>query len=277
MKRVVAIIFCLTGILSTTVNAQQQQQQEKPTKIYETKLSVDLPIALAGTALSLYGFKLMSEQDGPGLAEVNALDYENKVSGFNRLFGGPRYDETASKVSDVFFFGSFPLGIGVLADKTGRSDTWTLMLMYWEAIAITGTIYAQTAAHVDKFRPLVYPGSGAPDDLRTKHSAPNSFPGGHPTITATATFFVAKVLSDIHPHRKGLKIAAYSGASALTLTSAYFRWRAGKHFASDLIIGLTYSTAIGILVPELHKISNKNNRLSLYSGPSGMTLSYSLE
>ncbi|MGK7389742.1 MAG: phosphatase PAP2 family protein [Candidatus Cyclobacteriaceae bacterium M2_1C_046] len=276
MRRV-AILFCLIGSLSTTVKSQEHKNEEKPEKIYEVNLKVDIPIALAGSALTAYGFKLISEKEGSTPEQVNALNFEQDVSGFNRLFGEPRYSEAASNTSDILFYGAFPLGVGLLADKASRSDFWTIMVMYWEALAITGTIYAQTAAHVDKYRPLAYPGSGAPLGERTEDGAKNSFPGGHPTITATATFFIAKVLSDNNPDRKGLKIAAYSTASALTLTNAYLRWKAGKHFASDLLVGLTYSTAIGILVPEFHKISRKNDRLSLYSGPNGMTLSYKLE
>src|SRR5690606_23391020 len=154
------------------------------------------------------------------LEEVDALDYENDVSGFNRFFmKTPNYSAGAAKTSDALFYGAFPIGLTLALDKNIRSDFATVALMYWEALAITGAIYSNTAANVVKYRPLAYPGSGAPESERTEDGAKNSFPGGHPTITATATFFMAKVIQDYYPHRKGLHLVAYSGASALTMAN----------------------------------------------------------
>lgn len=265
------LIFCIsTGTISA------QTGKKKPEKIYEVDLAVDLPVAIVGSALTGYGFKKIGDKESSSIERVNSLDFNN-VSGFNRFFGGPRYSAWANKKSDLFFYGAFPVGFGLFLDKNIRSDLGTIALMYWETLAITGTIYSNTAANVNKYRPLAYPGSGAPDEERTEDGAKNSFPGGHPTITAAATFFTAKVLQDYYPDRTGLHLVAYSSAAVFTLTNVYLRHRAGKHFASDLAVGLAYSVPIGILVPQLHKIAKNNEKVSLYNSVNGMTLAYTIE
>ena len=279
MRKFAILLCCITvwGSSFTTVRAQFNNNNEKK-KIYKVNLAIDLPVAVVGTALTGYGFKKIGEKTGPSLETVNALNYEEELSGFNRFFmPTPNYNESAAKVSDVLFYGAMPLGLGLAVDKNIRSDFGTVMLMYWEALALTGAIYANTAANVIKYRPLAYPGSGAPESERTIDGAKNSFPGGHPTITAASTFFIATVIKDYYPDRKGLHIAAYSTASALTLTNALLRHKAGKHFASDLLVGLSYSVPIGILVPYVHKIANKNDRISFYNSADGMTFAYVIE
>jgi membrane-associated phospholipid phosphatase len=272
MKKIAFLfIFCIT---TGTVSAQTDN--EGPEKIYDVNLAIDLPVAIVGSALAGYGFKKIDEKKSSSIERVNSLDFNN-VSGFNRFFGGPRYSEWADNTSDLFFYGAFPVGLGLFLDKKIRSDWATIALMYWETMAITGAIYSNTAANVNKYRPLAYPGSGAPEDERTEDGAKNSFPGGHPTITAAATFFTAKVIQDYYPDRPGLHIVAYSFASAFTLTNVYLRHRAGKHFASDLGVGMAYSIPIGILVPQLHKIAKNNEKISLRNSIDGLTLSYTIE
>lgn len=269
--RKIAIIFCLIWCLGTSASAQQKK------KVYKVNLKIDLPVVIVGSALTGYGFKRIEKKTRSTIEEVNSLDFERDVSGFNRAFGGPRYSEWASTTSDYLFYGAMPLGLGLALDENIRDDIWTVLLMYWETLAITGSIYSHTAASVVKYRPLAYPGSGAPIEERVEDGAKNSFPGGHPTITAASTFFIAKVLQDYYPDNKRLHLISYSAAGALTFTNVYLRHRAGKHFASDLMVGLAYSIPLGILIPQIHKISENNDRVSIFSGPNGMTLSYTIE
>lgn len=273
------IFLSLAVVVSFSIQAFSQH---KPHKVYEVNVPIDLSIAVISSGLTGYGFYKIEQKEGSTLAEVNALNWEEDVPGFNRFFGGPNYSESASKTSDLLFYGAMPLGIGLALDKNIRKDIWTVLLMYWETLGITGTIYGNTAANVVKYRPLAYPDPDtgvpvAPEEARLEDGAKNSFPGGHPTITAASTFFIAKVLHDYYPERKTMHFIAFSTASVLTLTNVYLRHRAGKHFATDLMVGLAYSVPLGILIPELHRITEENERLSLFNGRNGLTLSYKLE
>jgi membrane-associated phospholipid phosphatase len=244
--------------------------------IYEVNAWVEIPLSLGLSAATGYGFMKIEDKHQSSEETILALNYVQDVPKINRWTSEPQYNPSAAKTSDYFFYGSFGLGIIPLFDKNINNDYGRILLMYWEAIALTGTIYSITAAHVDKYRPLAY-SDEAPMKERQEDGSKNSFPGGHPSITAAASFFVAKVFSDYYPHRKGMKIALYSTAAALTLTNAYLRWDAGKHFPTDLIIGMGYGTLVGILIPELHKIKNNDSPLSLTPLPGGLSIRYALQ
>ncbi len=216
-----------------------QNNDKEP--IYQVMPALEIPLAVGLSALSGYGFKQLYRKNGSTEEEILALDYTRDVAAINRWTPEPRYSTAAAKRSDFIFYGSFALGLIPAFDKNINKDYMRIFLMYFEAIAITGSIYSMTAGHVDKYRPLAY-SDDAPMDVRREDGSKNSFPGGHPSLTATATFFVAKVFSDYYPNRKGLKITLFSSAAALTLANAYFRWDAGKHFPTDLAVGMAQKT-----------------------------------
>jgi hypothetical protein len=52
-----------------------------------------------------------------------------------------------------------------------------------------------------------------------------------------------------------------------------------RHFPTDLMVGMTVGAAVGILVPHLHKIKNKESNFSFvpFAGDvSGLTVKYSI-
>ncbi len=63
--------------------------------------------------------------------------------------------------------------------------------------------------------------------------------------------------------------------------SGYFRIHAGKHFKSDVITGAVVGAACGILIPEFHRIKNKDSRLSfrpfVRQGAQGISAAYILK
>lgn len=252
------------------------QQEPEKKHIYNVRLGIDLPISIVMTGLSRWGYYKLVDKPKVPEETILSLDYEEDVAAINRWGDKPQYSERAEKNSDIIFFGSFALGFIPALDPNINHDFGRILLMYWEALSITGAIYATTAGNYDKLRPQAY-SEEAPMDVRTDDGSWNSFPGGHPSLTATTAFFTAKIFADYYPDRKGLKIALYSGAAGLTLTNAYFRWKAGKHFPTDLAVGMAYGTLVGILVPQLHKINKKERDLAINPYPGGLNLTYRID
>ncbi len=290
MKNLLIYIFCLSSLASfaqkpgisspaqvdSLLALPLQEPVEEKKHIYNVRLGIDLPIAIIGSGLSRYGFYRLVEKPKVPEEKILSLNYEEDVAAINRWTDKPQYSEKAAKVSDAFFYGSFALGLAPAFDPNINHDYGRILLMYWEALAITGTIYAMTASSVDKIRPLGY-SEEAPMDVRTDDGTWNSFPGGHPSLTATTAFFTAKIFADYYPDRKGLRFALFTGAAGLTLGNAYFRWKAGKHFPTDLAVGMTYGTLVGILVPQLHKINKKDRNLAINPYPGGLNLTYRID
>jgi membrane-associated phospholipid phosphatase len=98
-------------------------------------------------------------------------------------------------------------------------------------------------------------------DRRLNASGQRSFFSGHTSVTATATFFVAKVYQDFNPNSPGLP---YIWAGAITLPAAVgaLRIEAGQHFLTDVLLGYVIGASVGYFVPELHKKRNKSLSLT---------------
>jgi membrane-associated phospholipid phosphatase len=243
-------------------------------KVYKVKYLIDVPLAVAGIAGTLYGFAKIGNKDKPDSNVVKNLpNTVNSINKLDRKVAG-NFSEGADATSDIAFYGAYPFPIVLLFDKAIRKDALNVYLIYVETMGLVGSGYSNTAGHVNKFRPYAY-GTKAPFDKRWNKNAQNSFYGGHPSAVAGATFFAAKVYSDYHPESK-LKYVFYGVAGGATLYTAYLRARGGNHFITDLAIGCTVGTTLGILVPHLHKIKkDKGMSVLPFTGQyHGLTMNY---
>ncbi|MDX5418159.1 MAG: phosphatase PAP2 family protein [Hymenobacteraceae bacterium] len=247
MKHILSLI---TAVLFLTHALSAQDNSP-----YKLNPKVDIPVTAAGIGLSYYGLTLMQDKDGLTEEEVANLN-KNDVNSFDRFSAG--YDsESADKISDFPFYGSFGMPFLLLLDDEVRSSAGTVGFLYLQTMAVTGAIFTMSNGNVERVRPNAY----SPDvDLSEKMrgNTKNAFYGGHNSATAAATFFAAKVFHDYNPDSPA---RPYVWAAAATVPAAvsYLRLKAGKHFLSDIILGYVVGAGAGILVPQLHKKSNKTN------------------
>jgi len=236
--------------------------------VYKIKPGIDWPLTLAGTAVSLYGFKVIYNKDKVPEATILNLR-KSDINGFDR-WAADVYSPSAAKISDAPFYIAQPLPLLLLVfDNDIRKDAGKFIFLYWETMAVTGVFYTGAPMLFDRYRPYAY-NDNAPMGDRTSGVVKNSFFAGHVALVASSTFFFAKVYSDYHPDSK-IKWVFYTGASAATLATGYLRHRAGKHFPSDILVGTAIGTATGILVPHFHKhklIKNPNISIHPYTGRS---------
>lgn len=223
---------------------------------YRTKALPDGIATLGGMALSGYGLYLIQEnKNAPTAAELAEIDRDleaakQDVPKFDRFAAG-NFSLDAKKLSDYPFYGSFALPFLLLADKDISKKAGQVGLLYVETMAITGTLFTMSVAHVERRRPLVY--NNDPDNTeRLKKHSQNSFFAGHTAAAASATFFAAKIFHDFNPDSKA-RPYIWGAAAAVPATVGYLRLRAGKHFLSDNLLGYAIGAGVGILVPQLHK------------------------
>lgn len=280
-------ILTLVLLALTSSSYTYCQYTDSPEKIKEKKTSghmynikpwIDIPATAVFAGFSVNGFRIIYGRDSIPTTTVLALN-KNDINRFDRPVT-ENYSEKAKNTSDLFFYGSMPLPLFLMLDKNIRKDALQVGLLYVEALGITGVFYTGSAMLADRYRPITY-NPNVPMSERVSGGNRNSFPGGHPALVATSTFFMAKVYADYHPNMK-YKWALYTVAGGLTVTTAYLRFKAGYHFKTDLIAGVAFGTLSGILVPTLHK--NRSNKMfskvSLYpnyrNGSTGFTALYKL-
>jgi membrane-associated phospholipid phosphatase len=260
----------VTEAVPVTVNTAANEE------VYRVKNGIDIPLTIAATGYTLYGFTVVYKRDKTPESVVLALD-PSDVNSFDRPVIDNR-SKTAKSTSDMFFYGSFGLPLVLLLDKEIRKDAGKIGLLYLQALGITGSLYVTSAMIADRFRPYVY-NPNVDMDTRTGGGGKNSFFAGHPGIVATSTFYMAKVYADYHPQMKN-KWVLYSLAGAAAVTTGLLRIQAGEHFYSDVIVGVPIGAAVGILVPHFHK-NGKNPRLTAYptynEGRAGFYASWKLK
>lgn len=247
MKSLLSIITIFTFLTSPVL-----AQTDSP---YETSLEVDGPIIAAGVGLSYYGLTLMGDKEGMTEEEILALN-KNDVNGFDRFSAG--YDsESAANLSDFGFYGSFGLPVVMMLNDNVRSKAGQVAVLYVETMAVTGAFFTMVNGNVERARPLTYSPDVEMGEKDDKNSL-NSFYAGHTSATAAASFFAAKIFHDFNPDSKA-RPYVWAAAAALPATVGYLRLKAGKHFLSDNLLGYGIGAAAGILVPQLHKKSNKRD------------------
>lgn len=254
----------------TKIMIQESSQKKEP--IYKIKPGIDIPVTAVTTATTLYGFSKIYNKERLTVDEVESLDPRN-VNRFDRS-ATKHYSERATKVADIFFYGSQPLPLLFLLDKRTRKDFPKLVLLYLETMGATGVPYVSAVYFGDRYRPYTY-NPETPIDFKLRGGSRNSFYAGHPALVATSTFFMATVFSDYHPESK-FKWLFYTLAGAATAGTAIGRYLGGRHFPSDLIIGVTMGTASGLIIPRIHrnkKLADRKTAIMPFFGESnGLTL-----
>ena len=147
----------------------------------------------------------------------------------------------AGVVSPVIWAGSRPV----------RRRALIVGTMLAQTMLIQDGITKSTKLLIKRNRPFLYNEEHALHN-KLKTDARLSFFSGHTAATASLSFFSAQVFSDVYPDSKW-KPVVWGAAALLPAATGYARYRAGKHFPSDILIGYAVGAGIGILVPRLHR------------------------
>lgn len=260
-----------------TDSPEKIKEKQHPEHVYNIKPWIDIPTTLALDVAAALTIRAIDNKDSTPVAKIFALK-KTDINSFDRPVAN-NYSPKSRSTSDYFFYGSMPLPLFLLLDRNIRKDGLRVEMLYLQALGTTGVLYTASASLADRLRPLSY-NPDAPIDERRSGNSRNSFFAGHPALVATSTFFMAKVYADYHPNMRH-KWILYAAAGSLAATTGYLRIKAGYHFYTDVITGVTVGALVGVLVPQLHKNKlMKNERLTLLpryqNGNTGFTAFYKL-
>ncbi len=276
MKRNTAII-----ILSLFFFFLQREntlgQALKDTSIYKINRKVEAPLTVGLFGASFFGFDYLRNKPKLGYDEVIQLSADD-IWWFDRpaTRQDPSFRHRAHDISDFFLNSSVVLPGILVLDKKIRKDWLDLLILYGESHAINTDFYLLDASFVLRTRPFNY-NPEVPIEEKLATETRNSFFSGHVSTAATASFFMAKVYSDYHPEIGNKKYLLYTAAVIPPALVGYYRFRAMKHFPTDILTGFIIGATAGILIPELHRINRKNPNLSIvpFTGNyNGVQLSY---
>jgi len=254
-------------ILIFLVNGLYAQGRQFP---YELKKRDFLLLPL-GIGLSFYSESLTENVNPLTLEEIKALD-RNDVNGFDRsatynwsLKWADRSDHYLNILAFQAFLSCIP---PMFHGKFSNSVTVATMLL--ESDFLLRCITYLTKAVTLRKRPYLYNTTlsiedrfgGGEEALFSFYSIEDRFGGGEEALfsfysghTAAAFFsatFLSKVVTDIYGDSIWTKALCGSSLTLASLTG-YARVKAGKHYPTDVIVGAVVGSAVGYLVPTLHK------------------------
>lgn len=192
------------------------------------------------------------------LQEVNLLSRES-INSFDRS-ATYRYSVSASRASDVLYGIALAAPITMFTDRAIRKDWKTITLMYLETFGWVGSITELTKASVQRIRPLVY-NSNVPFDSKSSSESRKSFFSGHSSVAFASAFFISTVYSDYNPNSKWRPFV-YTGSLLTASVVGYLRYEAGAHFPTDILAGAAAGSAIGYIIPWLHRIGKENTSIT---------------
>lgn len=240
----------------------------------------DMILLPAGLGLAALGESLRKGTGTIALQDVAGLGRAD-VFGFDRAATGnwsPAWAGRSDQYRDLAM-GTAVLFMGVEGARSllkGRaSNGVTLGVMLVEVASLTlGTSY-MTKALVNRKRPYVF-NSGLSVDERfgIASEAGNevffSFFSGHAAAAFAAATFTSTLFTDFYGKSAWSRLVWGSTLTAATLTG-YSRVKAGVHYPSDVIAGALVGSALGYLVPRIHRTKG-DGRVSLSAAPGSLGL-----
>lgn len=220
---------------------------------YQFSWQVDAPIvSLAlGTGVS---YLILDAKTSPlSVGYINSLSRDN-INVFDRPTSY-LWAPTIAKVSDGLLYASAAAPLALIADPKIRKDALPIGILYAETFALTVGITSLTKVLFKRPRPFVY-GEAASWADKQKKDAQYAFFSGHTSVSAAMCFMTAKIYQDYNPGKKSVPWV-WAAAATVPAVTGILRQQAGKHFWTDVIVGYALGAAIGVLVPELHRLKKK--------------------
>ena len=247
-----------------------------PSHIYHVNPWVTGSIIVAGGAADLLALNVVRYKPAITDAEFDGLN-TNSINPFDRWalrLSTTNYTKWEN-IATIYNAAGVFLPLTLFFDEKINKDWFRILAMYVEVESISLTTYIATPLgplFQEKLRPIVYYDNLSRAE-RSNGNNRNSFYSGHVASVSAATFFMVKVYSDYHPEIGGDKFWLYAAALVPPLGLGYIRMLGLNHFPSDILTGLGIGALYGVLIPELHRISDKDVSFGVYTSPEATGLS----
>lgn len=252
------ILFVLLGLFLIETNGKDSISTTN--KLYKLNYKIDLPLTGGMFALNFLGYAQLDKKPTLDTFQIISLNKDD-IWSFDRRavyqsFPEPSYIYT---LSDIGLWTTYVIPALLFLDDEIRKSWLDITILYFETQAINLNLYVFSGPLFTKrIRPIGYYEESS-WEYKLGKGTTDSFFSGHVSMTAGASFFMAKVYSDYHPELGSKKWLLYSAAIIPPAFVGYCRYRGFMHFPTDIMIGGAVGAAVGISVPHLHKITRKMN------------------
>lgn len=224
--------------------------------VFEAEAGREAALLGGGIVLAGAGYYLEHQITPLTETQVNALSPEN-VNGFDR-WATYNWSPKAGKISDQVRNALLVSPVTLFASERVRKEALAFSLMYLETNILNGAATMLAKGLASRIRPFVY-NPDAPQNMKVgKQEARKSFFSGHTSIAFTNAVFLSTVYAEYYPG-SDWKPVMWAGTLSAASLVGILRVVAGKHFPTDVLTGAIVGSAIGYLVPQIHKPDRQNS------------------
>lgn len=238
---------------------------------YKLSWEKDGIILGSGAIVASGGYFLEQKINPLSLQEISTLS-RNDVNAFDR---GATYNwsKNISSVSDVCVIMTAVSPVTLFLDKSVRKDFQTVSAMYFETILFAAFLPSIAKGSAERIRPFVY-NENAPLQDKLDVEAKKSFFSGHTTVAFASAVFLSTVYEGYFSNSK-YKNYVWAGSLLSASLTGYLRYASGAHFPTDILVGAVVGSAVGYLIPYLHKTNKGTSDLyPSINNANGLTLHY---
>lgn len=159
------------------------------------------------------------------------------------------YNSTIATVSDGFLLWS--LASPVVFNYQEFTDSWTIPVMYGEALLATSAITYLIKKIVKRPRPFNYY-KNTPQSQLESFDSQLSFFSGHSSLSFSSAVFNSIIFEKYNPN-SDYKNLVWAISLTSAATTATLRVLAGKHYFSDIVVGAVVGSLISYYITEIHE------------------------
>jgi len=239
--------------------------------------SRDAGLLPAGLGLSLLGYHFTQRLDSLTAADIAPLRPDD-INAFDRpaaRYWSPSWGDASDWTLSALLGGAVVASF-VPPVREGRwRNTVTLGTMFAESYLLVAGVTYTTKALAGRNRPFVYNTNFSVDErLALSDADPQvarqSFFSGHSAMAFATATLMSQLFTDVYGRSTTSDVLWVSSLSVASVT-AYARVKAGMHYPSDVLVGAAVGTAIGLVVPRLHR-AGAPPPFEVRAGPGGVTV-----
>ncbi len=233
----------MLGFFLLTITCLTAQNQE-----YVLKRKLDFGLLAGSSTLFLTTIHLQRQLNPLPDPSIRALK-RSDVNAFDRI-ATYQYSGLANVSSDALLVGSILMKSYFYFNKKTRKNAFNIGLVSFQSLMLSQSI-SNTAKLSLRNRPLLY-NENVPFEVKQHNYQRLSFFSAHTTVVSSACFSFAFAQQAYIPDGKYNKLI-WASAFTIPAVEGFLRFKAGKHYPTDVIAAYLVGLGSSYLMHKLHQ------------------------